>query len=149
MQLKVVTSEKKIPPSFYQEAILDSEPWKTLFSGKRKSVYRLKPGEKLFLAKVKQKTAGLLVWHPNFLGGSYLKLLSVHPKYRNKKIGQKLMTQFEKAAYQECQSIFLCVSSFNKSAQKFYAKMGYQKIGVLKQLIHPKYDEILMRKIKS
>jgi RimJ/RimL family protein N-acetyltransferase len=38
------------------------------------------------------------------------------------------------------------VSSFNPRAQKFYAKMGYEKIGVLRDLVVTGHDEWLLRK---
>jgi ribosomal protein S18 acetylase RimI-like enzyme len=40
----------------------------------------------------------------------------------------------------------MCVSSFNKKAQQLYRRLGYKKIGVLKNFIVPGHDEILLRK---
>jgi ribosomal protein S18 acetylase RimI-like enzyme len=40
----------------------------------------------------------------------------------------------------------MCVSSFNKKAQKLYRRLGYEKVGVLKNFIVNGHDEILLRK---
>ena len=43
-------------------------------------------------------------------------------------------------------NLFLCVSSFNPDAQRFYTRLGYEQIGVLKDYLVEGHDEILMRK---
>jgi len=42
--------------------------------------------------------------------------------------------------------VFLCVSAFNTRAQRFYARMGYEPIGVWRDYVIAGEDEILMRK---
>lgn len=60
-----------------------------------------------------------------------------------------MMAFIEKEIFSTCANLFLCVSSFNPDAQKFYLKLGYEKIGVLKNYLVEGHDEILMRKTIS
>ena len=43
-----------------------------------------------------------------------------------------------------CANLFLCVSSFNTDAPKFYLTLGYEQIGVLKDYLVEGHDEILI-----
>jgi ribosomal protein S18 acetylase RimI-like enzyme len=52
----------------------------------------------------------------------------------------------ERRIFTKYSNVFLCVSSFNSIAQKFYKKLGYQIVGVLKNYLVEGHDEILMRK---
>jgi ribosomal protein S18 acetylase RimI-like enzyme len=139
---------KKLPSALFKEAILSSDPWKTLFKNKKTWRVTIQPGEKLILAKVKSQNVGFALWTPHFINGGYLRILSVHPKYRNLGIGVKLVSEFERQIFKAHPNSYLCVSSFNQGAKRFYRRLGYEKIGVIKKLIHPKYDEILMRKTR-
>jgi [ribosomal protein S18]-alanine N-acetyltransferase len=51
--------------------------------------------------------------------------------------------------FKEFQNVFLCVSSFNKKAEKLYRKLGYKKIGVLEDFFVTGYDEIIFRKSRG
>jgi ribosomal protein S18 acetylase RimI-like enzyme len=42
--------------------------------------------------------------------------------------------------------MFICVSSFNPRAQRFYRRLGYEVIGELKDYIVDGHSEILLRK---
>lgn len=146
-RIRLVLS-KKFPRTLYNEAILNSDPWRTLFKNKKMAKDKIRPGEKLILAKMGSKTVGLALWTPNFLRGGYLRILSIHPEYRSLGIGEKLVAEFERQVFKSHPNSYLCVSSFNRGAKKFYRRLGYEKIGVIEKLIHPKHDEILMRKSK-
>ena len=49
----------------------------------------------------------------------------------------RIQSKFEKS---------ICVSSFYKEVQKLYRRLGYERIGVLKDFIVSGYEEILLRK---
>ena len=42
--------------------------------------------------------------------------------------------------------MFICVSSFNPGAQRFYRSLGYETIGELKDFVVRGHSEILLRK---
>jgi ribosomal protein S18 acetylase RimI-like enzyme len=53
--------------------------------------------------------------------------IGVHPEYRDKKIGHKLITEFESSVVEaQAKSMRLSVYSDNIAACKFYAKAGWQ-----------------------
>ena len=52
----------------------------------------------------------------------------------------------EKRIFSETPNVFVCVSSFNKGAQRFYERLGYEVIGELRDYIISGHSEILLRK---
>jgi len=52
----------------------------------------------------------------------------------------------EQRILRDTPNVFLCVSSFNDGAQRFYGRLGYEVVGELRDLIVPGHAEILMRK---
>lgn len=68
------------------------------------------------------------------------------PECRNLGIERKLIAFAEDRIFREIPNVFLCVSSFSNRAQKFYARLGYERVGELKDYVVKGYAEILMRK---
>ena len=68
------------------------------------------------------------------------------PERRKQGIGSKLMAFAEERIFREAPNVFLCVSSFNKEAQRFYIRLGYEQIGELKDYVVKGHSELLMRK---
>ena len=56
------------------------------------------------------------------------------------------MAFIEQESFYSCANLFLCVSSFNLHAQRFYRRLGYEQVGVLKNYLVEGHEEILMRK---
>jgi ribosomal protein S18 acetylase RimI-like enzyme len=52
----------------------------------------------------------------------------------------------ESEARQQNNNLWLLTSSFNQRALQFYIRHGFQHIGTIAGLVHPDYDEILLRK---
>ena len=87
---------------------------------------------------------------------SYVNALAVFPEYQKKGIGKYLLEKAESMSYAHFASVgqkngelwnFLFVSSFNLNAQEFYTKkMGYERIGQVRDMILSGYDEILLVK---
>ena len=42
--------------------------------------------------------------------------------------------------------MYLCVSDFNSGARRFYQRLGYEEVGMLRDLLLPGKAEVLMRK---
>jgi ribosomal protein S18 acetylase RimI-like enzyme len=76
----------------------------------------------------------------------YLQTLAVATPYRGQGVGARLMRFVEDRVFRERPNVFLFVSSFNLPAQKFYAALGYETIGVVREFLIQGHDEILMRK---
>lgn len=62
---------------------------------------------------------------------AYLRLLGVRDDHTGRGIGAILLQQAEQTAARSSHDMFLLVSDFNTSAQRFYQREGYQKVGAL------------------
>jgi ribosomal protein S18 acetylase RimI-like enzyme len=79
-------------------------------------------------------------------GSPYIKSVAVYPEFRGKRIGASLLSFAEELFRGRSKYIFLCVSSFNRRAQKFYDMNGYKVVGELKDYIIDGASEILIHK---
>ncbi len=132
------------------EIMAVSEPWITLgMSGDQVIGTLNDPLNEVFAACVKDEIVGTMVISTKGAFSGYLKSIAVKSGWRGKKLGEKMMAFIENEIFSTCANLFLCVSSFNPDAQKFYLKLGYKKIGVLKDYLVEGHDEILMRKTTS
>jgi hypothetical protein len=57
-----------------------------------------------------------------------------------------LLAHVEAVVFARGKNLFACVSDFNDQGRKFYAKLGYQEIGPMPNLLIPGSAEILLRK---
>ena len=124
-----------------------SEPWLTLGRGYNALLAAIQnPARELYLAKNQNEIAGLILL--NFQGAftGYLQSICVAPAWRGRGVGRELMALAERKVFARTPNLFLCVSSFNTAAQKFYLHLGYTVVGELKDYLVAGYDEILMRK---
>ncbi len=132
------------------EIMAGSEPWITLRRTREFALARLQdPTREVYVAVVEGQLAGFIILH---LGGpfrGYLQTIAVAPEFRNRGIGRQLIAFTEERIFRECPNVFLCVSSFNPGAQRFYARLGYEPVGTLKDYVVKGHSEILMRKTIS
>jgi len=125
----------------------DSEPWVTLRRTYEHCLRILKdPSREIYLAILKDEIIGFVIFLMRGPLVGYIQTVAVKPEWRNKGIGSKLMEFAEDRIFSESPNAFLCVSSFNKKAQSLYKRLGYEKIGELKDYIVPGHSEILLRK---
>jgi ribosomal protein S18 acetylase RimI-like enzyme len=89
---------------------------------------------------------GFALSTPGTLLGEYLRILVVDGAHRLQGVGRKLMEALEQRAFRSSPNVYLCVSDFNRTARQFYRRLGYEEIGLLKDLLIPGRDEVLMRK---
>ena len=123
------------------------EPWKTLKRGfaECRKLFSDAAFEK-FIAAVDGRFAGFLVigMEGAFIG--YIKAVCVAPEFRGKGVGRTIIRYAEQRIFSESPNVFLCVSSFNRNAKRFYLRLGYKVIGELKDYVIKGHSEILMRK---
>ena len=125
------------------------EPWVTLGATPEKmDAYfrKLLNREEGFVALLDEEVVGFITIKRGFLYGCYIRRLAVKEGYRRKGIGRQIMQFIEDYAFVRHPNVFLCVSSFNTGAQKFYEDLGYQKVGELPNLIMEGHAEYLLRK---
>jgi len=79
----------------------------------------------------------------------YIQALCVAPEARGGGLGARLMRHAEKRIFRDSPNVFLCVSSFNKGAVRFYRRLGYRRTGLLKDFLVKGANELLMRKTRG
>ena len=65
---------------------------------------------------------------------------------RGQGLGTRLVEFAEKRIFRDTPNVFLCVSSFNPRARALYERLGYERIGELKNYLIDGASELLMRK---
>jgi len=124
-----------------------SEPWLSLGLGARDCLRGLAaPGREVYAARAGRELAGFVVITMFGTFRGYVQTLFVAPGFRGEGVGESLMAFAERRVFAESPNLFLCVSSFNKGAQRFYRRLGYRKVGVLENFIVKGCDEYLLRK---
>ncbi len=124
-----------------------SEPWITL---KRNHAHCLQAFDgnykEIYVATENDALLGFIILQMAGTFKGYIQTIAVAADARGKGIGTSLIEFAEKRIATISPNVFICVSSFNKKAQDLYYKLGYEKVGILKDFIVNGYDEILLRK---
>lgn len=129
------------------EFMAGSEPWLTLGRTFDDCLKLLcEPGKEIFVAHAEKVLAGFIVLQLRGAFTGYIQTIGVIPEWRNCGIGTRLIKFAEERIFRESKNVFLCVSSFNTEAQKLYQRLGYKRVGELKDYIVRGHSEILMRK---
>lgn len=124
-----------------------SEPWLTLAISHERSLRLLSDGSReRYLAKVQGQRAGFLVISMQGAFVGYVQLLGVAAEFRGQGVGRALIEHAEQRIFRETPNVFICVSDFNREAQRFYARMGYERVGELRDFIVAGRAEFLLRK---
>lgn len=126
----------------------DSEPWITLGITHEQCLKVCHDGQYLiFIAHINQSPCGVIIIDPRgFAGSPYIKSVAVDAAWRNRKVGTTLLSYAENEFRDKARFIFLCVSSFNTEAQKFYTSHGFIQVGELKDYIIKGESELIMQK---
>lgn len=130
------------------EVISIQEPWITLKISKTDSYNFLSSDIVTNFGLFREaELLGFISLQLNGVLTPFIRRIAILPDYQNKGYGRALMEETENMVKKNSQNIFLLVSSFNEGARKFYQRLGYTETGVIKDLLLPGYDEILMRKV--
>jgi ribosomal protein S18 acetylase RimI-like enzyme len=131
-------------------AIVAMEPWSVMdYPADRLSKYLAEPdgGVTRCQIEVDGEKAGVISVRYPWLKGPYLELLALLPSFQNRGVGGTLLARFEhEAVSREARNLFVCASSFNENALRFYRRHGFRDVAVLPGLVAEGYDEILLRK---
>ena len=129
------------------EVMVVSEPWLTLAISYERSLRLLSDGSReRYLATVQGQRAGFLVISMQGAFVGYVQLLGVAAEFRGQRVGRALIEHAEQRIFRETPNVFICVSDFNQEAQRFYARMGYERVGELRDFIVGGRAEFLLRK---
>jgi len=129
------------------ELMAQSEPWITLRRDFEHSFNLLSDRTlEVYVAHIGEDLAGLVAVNMRGAFVGYIRALVIAPAWRSRGIGAQLMQFAEERIFRESPNVFLCVSGFNPRAQQFYLRLGYERIGELKDYVIAGKSEILMRK---
>lgn len=124
-----------------------SEPWITLQRTTETLVPVIgDPVKEVHLVRDADRIAAFVILDLRGLTNGYVQTICVRPDRRGGGLGAALLGWSEQYIQQQSPNVFLCVSSFNPGAQKFYARLGYERVGVLREYVVHGHDEILLRK---
>jgi len=124
-----------------------SEPWVTLGRTYHDSLAILSDSSReVHVAVLEDALIGFIIlnMHGAFVG--YVQTVCVAREWRGKNVGSMLLKFAERRILSEAPNVFMCVSSFNKEAQRLYERLGYKIVGELKDYIVAGHSEILLRK---
>jgi ribosomal protein S18 acetylase RimI-like enzyme len=125
-----------------------TEPWITLGRKFENTINAAtSPHFDVHIALACEEVVGVIIFtlHVPLIRG-YIGGLAVHKDWRNRGVGAKLLRFAEERILRESPNVFLCVSSFNTNARRFYERHGYTQCGELKDFVIAGASEILMRK---
>lgn len=127
-----------------------SEPWITLRRGFEASLAILKDDSReRYVAYMAGVLAGFLILNLRGAFVGYVQTICVAPECRGGGIGTALLNFAEERIFREHANVFMCVSSFNVSAQRLYQRLGYAVVGELSDYIVAGHAEILLRKSRG
>jgi len=127
-----------------------SEPWITLGRGYESGLAMLNdPARERHAALLGDQVAGFVVLLMQGALVGYLQTICVGSEHRGSGVGRALMEYAEALVFARYANLFLMVSDFNEPAQRFYAQLGYERIGVLRDYLVAGRSEILMRKTRG
>ncbi len=130
--------------------IAATEPWKSINFPAEQVLQRLTNSKReVFIAELEGQIAGALILHLDGVLNGYLQTIVVFSEFQCRGLGKQLMNFAEEKIFRQSPNVFLCVAHFNEHAQKFYAQLGYKKVGELENYLQSGMTEILMRKTRG
>ena len=127
-----------------------SEPFLTLGLAEESIFQRLTdPAREVHVATLENQIVGALILHLSGPLNGYVQTIAVHPDWRQRGLGARMMAFAEERIFRQSPNVFLCVSHFNQRAQTFYERLGYRRIGELENYLQTGSAEILLRKTKG
>jgi ribosomal protein S18 acetylase RimI-like enzyme len=84
-----------------------------------------------------------------FHHSGYVRWIAVAPEARGRAVGASLMRYAEERIFRHGPNVYLLVSDFNVKAQAFYRRLGYERVGALRDYVVPGITERLYRKTRG
>jgi GNAT superfamily N-acetyltransferase len=132
------------------EAIIAMPPWSVVgYPREQMTRFLATPagGTSRYALEVGGVAAGAVSIRSPWLKGPYLELLAILPAFQGKGVGAKVLSWFEAEALRlGARNLWVCATSFNARALRFYERHGFVPAATLPDLVVDGYDEILLRK---
>lgn len=125
----------------------NTEPWITLKRDYQACLNSIRgDGKEVYAIEDDGKLIGVIILQMMGTFRGYLQSVCLAPEARGKGYGHKAIEFCEKRIFSVSPNFFLCVSSFNKGAQKLYFSLGFELVGEIKDFVIEGYSELLLRK---
>jgi GNAT superfamily N-acetyltransferase len=132
------------------EAIVAMPPWSVMAypaEALARFLATADAGASRFLLEVDGIEAGAGSIRFPWLKGPYLELLALLPPFQRQGNGAGILSWFEtEASALGARNVWVCASSFNDGALRFYESHGFRPAAMLRGLVADGHDEILLRK---
>ena len=124
-----------------------SEPWITLKRNLENCREAMRGEYKeVYVATEEGKLHGFIVLQMAGVFKGYIQSIFVTPEARGTGLGSALIQFAEERIFSVSPNVFMLVSAFNDRAAQLYQRLGYEKIGTLRNFVIAGYDEFLLRK---
>lgn len=132
------------------ELMVTSEPWITLRLPLETALAIVTdPAKEVYAIRDVRGVAGFVVVDMRGLLRGYVQILCVRSDCRGRGLGSTLLQWAENRIFRDSPNVFICVSSFNSGARRLYERLGFELVGVLRELLVPGHDEMLFRKTRG
>jgi [ribosomal protein S18]-alanine N-acetyltransferase len=132
------------------QLMVTSEPWITLRLEIETGLAVLTdPAKEVYAIRDASGVAGFVVLDMRGLLRGYVQTICVRPDCRGRGLGSTLLQWAEARIFLDSPNVFICASSFNTGARRLYERLGFELVGVLRELLVPGHDEILLRKTRG
>ncbi|MDD3365358.1 MAG: GNAT family N-acetyltransferase [Syntrophomonas sp.] len=104
--------------------------------------------DSIYVAEINEKLVGFVTIRIDGVGniGAYIRMIAVDQVLRGNGIGAQLIDYVSGIAAENIPNLFLICSVDNISAQRFYERNGFNRVGIIKDLVSIGHDEIFYRK---
>ena len=124
-----------------------TDPWITLEMNYEYCLAAFKGDYKeIYIIEVENVIAGFVIIQIAGTFSGYIQTVCIDEAYRGKGLGKKLLLFCEERIHTYSPNVFICVSSFNKGAIKFYYEFGFKLVGELNDFVKQGFTELLLRK---
>ena len=124
-----------------------SEPWITLGRGYEESLRLLQdPTRETYVGRLDGTRVGFVILNMKGAFVGYVQTICVAPEERGHGLGTRILAFAEERIFRESPNVFMCVSSFNPDALRLYERLGYERVGELRDYLVSGHSEILLRK---
>ena len=124
-----------------------TEPWITMGRTFDESLAIVKDATRdVYVASDAGQLLGFIIINMRGAFIGYIQIVCVDDRARGGGIGTRLIEFAERRIFRDAPNVFLCVSSFNDRARALYERLGYEKVGELKNYLIDGASEFLMRK---
>ena len=131
----------------FADMMVRTDPWVTLKMDANQCMSAFQgPCKDIFAAEDHGQLIGFLIIQTSGTFRGYIQTLCVAEGFRGQGVGRKLLEFAEENSRRYSPNLFICVSDFNQGALKLYLNFGFEKIGLLPDLVKKGFTEILLRK---